>query len=161
MMNIKFSSFNRILGHTPDLDEETIDDAFYRAFKVWSDVTPLNFHRITVGEADIMINFGRNGSLLNHLSIFLIHFIHVLFSYHLKYVQNYVNFSNSKDKCVILSVEHGDGYPFDGKDGLLAHAFAPGAGIGGDSHFDDDEMWTLGEGQGIISIVFLVAYVTI
>uniref|UniRef100_A0A673N4R9 72 kDa type IV collagenase n=1 Tax=Sinocyclocheilus rhinocerous TaxID=307959 RepID=A0A673N4R9_9TELE len=93
----------RILGHTPDLDEETIDDAFYGAFKVWSDVTPLKFTRIMDGEADIMINFGRN--------------------------------------------EHGDGYPFDGKDGLLAHAFAPGPGIGGDSHFDDDELWTLGEGQ--------------
>lgn len=53
--------FHRILGHTPDLDEETIDDAFYRAFKVWSDVTPLNFTRIMDGEADIMINFGRNG----------------------------------------------------------------------------------------------------
>uniref|UniRef100_A0A8C9TS52 72 kDa type IV collagenase n=1 Tax=Scleropages formosus TaxID=113540 RepID=A0A8C9TS52_SCLFO len=93
----------RILGYTPDLDEETIDDAFFRAFKVWSDVTPLKFTRIMDGEADIMINFGRN--------------------------------------------EHGDGYPFDGKDGLLAHAFAPGVGIGGDSHFDDDEQWTLGEGQ--------------
>uniref|UniRef100_A0A3B3C9A7 72 kDa type IV collagenase n=1 Tax=Oryzias melastigma TaxID=30732 RepID=A0A3B3C9A7_ORYME len=93
----------RILGYSPDLDEEVINDAFYRAFKVWSDVTPLTFTRIMDGEADIMINFGRN--------------------------------------------EHGDGYPFDGKDGLLAHAFAPGAGIGGDSHFDDDEQWTLGEGQ--------------
>uniref|UniRef100_A0A669BR54 72 kDa type IV collagenase n=1 Tax=Oreochromis niloticus TaxID=8128 RepID=A0A669BR54_ORENI len=93
----------RILGYTPDLDEEVINDAFFRAFKVWSDVTPLTFTRIMDGEADIMINFGRN--------------------------------------------EHGDGYPFDGKDGLLAHAFAPGPGIGGDSHFDDDEQWTLGEGQ--------------
>ncbi|XP_030060173.1 72 kDa type IV collagenase [Microcaecilia unicolor] len=93
----------RILGYTPDLDSETVDDAFARAFKVWSDVTPLEFSRLSEGDADIMINFGR--------------------------------------------WEHGDGYPFDGKDGLLAHAFAPGQGIGGDSHFDDDEHWTLGEGQ--------------
>uniref|UniRef100_A0A8C6VWY5 72 kDa type IV collagenase n=1 Tax=Nothobranchius furzeri TaxID=105023 RepID=A0A8C6VWY5_NOTFU len=93
----------RILGYSLDLDEEVINDAFFRAFKVWSDVTPLTFTRIMDGEADIMVNFGRN--------------------------------------------EHGDGYPFDGKDGLLAHAFAPGPGIGGDSHFDDDEQWTLGEGQ--------------
>ncbi|KAM4722162.1 72 kDa type IV collagenase [Rhinophrynus dorsalis] len=93
----------RILGYTTDLDSETVDDAFARAFKVWSDVTPLEFTRIHDGEADIMINFGR--------------------------------------------WEHGDGYPFDGKDGLLAHAFAPGSGVGGDSHFDDDELWTLGEGQ--------------
>ncbi|KAL4658741.1 72 kDa type IV collagenase-like [Arapaima gigas] len=99
----------RILGYTPDLDQETIDDAFFRAFKVWSDVTPLKFTRIMDGEADIMINFGRN--------------------------------------------EHGDGYPFDGKDGLLAHAFAPGPGIGGDSHFDDDEQWTLGDGQ-VVKVKF-------
>lgn len=51
----------RILGYTPDLDEEVINDAFFRAFKVWSDVTPLSFNRIMDGEADIMINFGRNG----------------------------------------------------------------------------------------------------
>ncbi|KAK5934957.1 hypothetical protein CgunFtcFv8_020360 [Champsocephalus gunnari] len=99
----------RILGYSPDLDEGVINDAFFRAFKVWSDVTPLTFERLMDGEADIMINFGRN--------------------------------------------EHGDGYPFDGKDGLLAHAFAPGPGIGGDSHFDDDEQWSLGDGQ-VVKVKF-------
>lgn len=38
-----------------------MDDAFARALKVWSDVTPLRFSRIHDGEADIMINFGRWG----------------------------------------------------------------------------------------------------
>lgn len=53
----------RIIGYTPDLDPETVDDAFARAFQVWSDVTPLRFNRINDGEADIMINFGRWGIL--------------------------------------------------------------------------------------------------
>uniref|UniRef100_A0A3B3WXD5 Matrix metalloproteinase-9 n=1 Tax=Poecilia mexicana TaxID=48701 RepID=A0A3B3WXD5_9TELE len=93
----------KILNYSLDIDNILTDKVIARAFKVWSDVTPLTFTRLLQGDADIMISFE--------------------------------------------TADHGDPYPFDGKRGVLAHAFSPGEGIDGDAHFDNDEYWTLGKGQ--------------
>lgn len=56
-------SLHRILNYSPDMESSLIDDSFARAFKVWSDVTPLTFTRLFEGTADIMISFGKAGKL--------------------------------------------------------------------------------------------------
>ncbi|XP_069852477.1 matrix metalloproteinase-27-like [Dipodomys merriami] len=44
---------------------------------------------------------------------------------------------------------------FDGPLGVLGHAFPPGLGLGGDTHFDEDEKWTTTDEAGFN--LFLVA----
>ncbi|XP_044140767.1 matrix metalloproteinase-18-like [Bufo gargarizans] len=88
----------KIVNFTPDIPRADVESSIRRAFKVWSDVTPLTFTRVYEGDCDIEIQF--------------------------------------------VSGDHGDNSPFDGPDGILAHAFQPGPLIGGDTHFDDAETFT-------------------
>ncbi|POI25069.1 hypothetical protein CIB84_011181 [Bambusicola thoracicus] len=63
-----------------------------------------------------------------------------------------LTFQKTEDKIADIMIsfayrDHNDNSPFDGPNGLLAHAFQPGEGLGGDVHLDEEETWTK-DGRG-------------
>jgi hypothetical protein len=52
--------------------------------------------------------------------------------------------------------DHGDGFPFDGPGGILAHTFYPAPpnpeSIAGDMHFDGDENWHIGADTDLFTV---------
>lgn len=51
----------RFINYTPDLPRFVVNEIIKKAFKVWSDVTPLTFQQVFSGQADILIRFARYG----------------------------------------------------------------------------------------------------
>ncbi|KAD6453094.1 hypothetical protein R6Q59_015087 [Mikania micrantha] len=52
-----------------------------------------------------------------------------------------IAYQNADLKIRFARQDHGDGAPFDGPGGVLAHAFAPTVGL---FHFDADNIWAVG-----------------
>ncbi|XP_029650943.1 collagenase 3-like [Octopus sinensis] len=92
----------KVSDYPQNLSHHDVDATINAAFKVWSNITFLQFTWKPRDIVDINIRF--------------------------------------------LSGNHGDGMPFDGPDGITAHAFFPNSNnddFDGDIHFDAEENWVL------------------
>ena len=66
------------------------------------------------------------------------------------------NASARNINVLFAKLEHGDGYSFDGRGGILAHTFYPAPPnpepLAGDMHIDDDEHWQIGADTDLFSV---------
>ncbi|KAL2096442.1 hypothetical protein ACEWY4_008590 [Coilia grayii] len=119
----------KIAKYTTDLQKEEVEGAIRVASKMWSDAADLSFIKVDHGKADIIISFSTKGHL-----------------------------NSDYDAVLPRLAVHGDFFPFDGPRGVLAHAFEPGEDIGGDVHFDDDEIWTMGHSKPGYNLLTVAAH---
>ncbi|HWC96176.1 MAG TPA: matrixin family metalloprotease [Candidatus Sulfopaludibacter sp.] len=65
-------------------------------------------------------------------------------------------FGSATVNILFAAYDHGDGYPFDGPGGIVAHTFYPAPPnpepIAGDMHFDDSESWQIGANTDLFSV---------
>lgn len=132
-IEIYFSLINRIY-YLLILSIQTRKTYFFWTFEsfVYLNVSFRLFHRFNGSRPDTL----DEGSLYQEITRAL-----DLWSAHSK-----LDFHRSRaiDADIIISFfsrDHGDNMSFDGRGNVLAHAFFPGPGLGGDAHFDADEKW--------------------
>lgn len=119
--SLLFLNSLRVLGYNNTISAPKLHRIFREAWRIWSNVAPIKFRRRNRKEADIVISFFNGGTIWGDW-----------------WAARRCTYNNP----VFCSADHSDGSPFDGKGGILAHAFLPGHGIGGDVHFDAEEDWS-------------------
>ena len=66
------------------------------------------------------------------------------------------SFGAATVNVLFAAYNHGDGYPFDGPGGIVAHSFYPAPPnpepIAGDMHLDDSESWHIGVNTDVFSV---------
>ncbi|KAL8188167.1 UNVERIFIED_CONTAM: hypothetical protein K2H54_062325 [Gekko kuhli] len=133
----------KIVQFPSTLNKGDTETAIAKAFRMWSDVSPLSFRRLPpTQQADIAI---ASHSLALHRVLLSVHLSSFFFTSNLLIVV----FTAKLQKASTPSTTPTAGSPplhpcFDGLNGELAHAFLPPRG---EIHFDNHEFWILGRSR--------------